>query len=122
MNNKGISKNNIRVINIPIETILFRILELKFLFIISYPILKYIYWLICFFLNRNIINLKIKAKMPMKENNQNVGIKKNGSIRVPSAATSDPIILKITKHPIAIKNGIEYNIFFFIVDSPLNLL
>lgn len=58
----------------------------------------------------------------MKENNQNVGIKKNGSIRVPSAAISDPIILKITKHPIAIKNGIEYNIFFFIVDSPLNLL
>ena len=100
---------------------MFKIVELKFLFIISYPILKYIYWLTCFFLNRNSINLKIKAKIPMKENNQNVGIKKNGSIRVPSAATSDPIILKITKHPIAIKNGIEYNIFFFIVNSPLNL-
>jgi len=41
----------------------------------------------------------IAVEIPAKNRNQAMGIKKNGSTRVPSSATLEPIAAKATKHP-----------------------
>ena len=37
--------------------------------------------------------------MPIKKNNQAIGIRKNGSTKVPSGATSEPITLNAAMQP-----------------------
>lgn len=52
--------------------------------------------------------------MPMNKNMKPIGIKKNGSCNVPSAATHDPIKLKVKKLNAPKMIGNKDNVYFFI--------
>jgi len=80
---------------------------------------------------QDIIKAEIPEMIPIEKNNQPSGIKKNGSTKVPSGRTSEPIILKETIHTILIKIEIKdtkYFLYFFMFysnllsSSSLNLL
>jgi hypothetical protein len=56
--------------------------------------------------------------MPIAKNIHAIGIKKNGSSRVPLGKTLLPIILNAIKHPNPITNGIKFKAYFFISLPP----
>lgn len=61
-----------------------------------------------------IIKRKPVQIIPIKMNIKPIGIKKNGSCNVPSAATREPIKLKVKKLKTPKKIGNKGNVYFFI--------
>jgi len=62
------------------------------------------------------MKIKIPQVIPIKRNSQLSGIKKNGSINVPSVATSEPIALK-ESHPMKLVRMRTIGIMYFFIEK-----